>query len=88
MEPFLERVAVVLASSFDVRVDRQLAIVGDESIAARRRQSALERVVEEHGQHLIVPRDARQVGLRAAREPQEIAEHHDQAARARHTSQR
>jgi hypothetical protein len=71
-----------------VSVDGKLVVILDEPITAGRRQFTLERVAKDHGEDLVVPRDARQVRLRSAADAEEITENDDQAAGSRDTPER
>jgi hypothetical protein len=88
MSARVESVPVVAARRLRVSIDGKLVVIHDEPITAGWRQFTLQRVAKDDGEDLIVPRNARQVGLRSAADAEEITENDDQAARSRDTPER
>ena len=88
IEALAKGLLVVATRGSRVRIDRKLAVAGNESIAPGWRQIAFQRVVHEHRQHFVVACHARQVRLRLAREIRKIANDDDEAAGTHDPAQR
>ena len=88
VQPLVKCMLVVSTCRRREGVDRQFIIWRHNPVSSRRRQLALERVIEEHGKHFIMARNARQVGLCCAVEPGEVADDNDKAARSCDTPER